>query len=378
MKYDVIVLGAGINGLSTAYHLLRRGAGSLAVIDQFSRGHRQGSSHGKSRITRSTYSTPKYVQLIQTAHHEEWPRLEREAGQAFLHATPGCFFGPGIQPYIDSVKAVPELSQAFRLLGPAEARKTFPCFAFPDSEQVIHDTTCSTVAAEDTMRWLAAQVGARATLLEHCPVHRIERTPAEIRLHTASETIACERLVVTAGSWLGRLLPEIAPRLQVAHQDVGYFDVPHGKEVPVWVYVPRQGDSFYGLPEFQRSGVKVARHRTGPEGDQPDRAISETMPDLVKAELSEFVKRQFSHTGPVVGYEACLYTNTVNEDFVIDHHPEDQRIVIGSACSGHGFKFGPLTGRLLAELLLDGITSVKVFEQNRDAFRVRSHAEWPA
>ena len=95
MIYDVIVLGAGINGLSAAYHLSRRKPGKLAVLEQFEVGHGLGSSHGKSRITRSTYSTPKYVELIQTAHREEWPRLALEAGQQFLRPTLGCFFGPG-------------------------------------------------------------------------------------------------------------------------------------------------------------------------------------------------------------------------------------------------------------------------------------------
>lgn len=374
--YDTIVLGAGINGLSTAYHLLRRGVTRLAVVDQFAIGHSRGSSHGKSRITRSSYSTAKYVELIQAAHEQEWTRLARDAGQSFLHPTPGCFFGPGIQPYIDSLRSVPALADAFRVLTPDVARRVFPCFTFPDSAQVIHDTTCATVAAEATLRWLAGHVAARADLLAERPVQRIVPTSASIELPTPQGTLTCERLVVTAGSWLGRLLPELEPRLQVAHQDVGYFALPGGEAVPVWVYVPEQGDSFYGLPEFGREGVKVARHRTGPEGDDPDRSIPEGMADEVRADLESFVRRQFSQPASVVGYEACLYTNTRSEDFLLDHHPEDERIVIGSACSGHGFKFGPLTGRILTELLLDGRTSLEAFERHRDAFRLSAHAPW--
>lgn len=376
MIYDTIVLGAGINGLSAAYHLLRRGESKLAVLEQFPLGHGRGSSHGKSRITRSTYSTPKYVELIQIAHAQEWPRLAKEAGKSFLHPTLGVFFGPGNAPYLDSLRALPQLGLSVDVLEPQEAKRAIPQFRFPDSKLVIRDRTCAVVAAEEAVRWLGERVASQADLVDECPVQGIERSPEAIRLHTVKGVYTCGRLVVTAGGWLPRLFPELAPRLQIAHQDVGYFQVRGGSDFPVWVYVPEQGDSFYGLPEFGRPGVKVARHRTGPEGDQPDRAISGEMPRSVRDELERFVAEQFSSPGRVVGYEACLYTNTLNEDFLLDHHPDDPRIVIGSACSGHAFKFGPLTGRILSELLLDGKTSLEVFERHRDAFRLDAHSQW--
>jgi sarcosine oxidase len=376
MFYDIIVLGAGINGLSAAYHLLRRQAGSVAVLEQFSSGHGRGSSHGMSRITRSTYSTPKYVELVQVAHGEEWPRLSRDSGRALLHPTVGCFFGPGNAPYIESLKAVPELESSVQVLDPATARRLIPQFRFPDSTRVVRDLTCAVVSAQETLAFLAGRVAQNADLRENCSVESVQRSDSEICLHTSQGVIRCGLLVVTAGGWLGRLFPELSPKLQVAHQDVGYFQIQGGPDFPVWVYCPAHGDSFYGLPEFGRPGVKVARHRTGPEGDQPDRPIAEQMPSHVHAELVSFVENQFAQTGPCVGYEACLYTNTVSEDFLLDHHPEDSRIVIGSACSGHGFKFGPLTGRILCELLLDGRTSVEVFEKHRDAFRWSAFADW--
>lgn len=212
--------------------------------------------------------------------------------------------------------------------------------------------------------------------MENTEVTKLERAEHELRLHTPRGVYRCGRLAVTAGAWMGRLVPELSSRLQVAHQDVGYFAIEGAKETPVWVYCAQQGDSFYGLPEFRRPGMKVARHRTGAEGDQPDRPIATQMPAEVREELDEFVGTQFAHPASCVGYEACLYTNTVNEDFILDHHPEDERIVLGSACSGHGFKFGPLTGRILAELLLEGATSLPLFEKHRQAFRVSSHLVW--
>jgi sarcosine oxidase len=379
-SFDVIVLGGGVNGLATAYHLLRRRAGRIAVLEQFRFGHGQGSSHGKSRITRSSYSTPKYVELIQLAHREEWPRWSQQAGQPLLTPTVGCFFGPGNGPYIESLQQMRDLELEVEVLEAKEARSAFPQFRFPDSERVIRDRTCAVIAAEQTMGFLTRWVGSRARLLEQHRVQTIERTPEEIRLHTNAGLFRCGRLVVTAGAWLGQLLPQLAPRLQVAQQHVGYFELDgeEAREFPVWVYAPRQGDSFYGLPQFGRPGVKVARHRTGAEGEQPDRALPAEMPKFVRQELQTFVDQQFVAPGRWVGYEPCLYTNTMSEDFLLDHHPEDLRLVIGSACSGHGFKFGPLTGRILCELLLDGRSSLPTFEKHRDAFRLRAFGDWPA
>jgi sarcosine oxidase len=378
MFYDVIVLGAGINGLSTAYQLARKKVGKLAVLEQFELGHVRGSSHGMSRITRSSYHCPKYIELIRVAHSEDWPQLAQQAQETFLHPTPGLFFGPGNGPYLESLKAIPELAEMIQVLEPKEARRVAPMFSFPDSEMVIHDLTCAVVAARQVMRYLGLSVSRQAEVVENCRVQRIERGSEEIVLRTSKGPYSCGRLVVTGGGWLGSLFPEFAPKLQVAHQDVGYFSLQGGGDLPVWVYCPREGDSFYGLPEFGRPGVKVARHRTGAQGDDPGRSIPEQMPAQVKAELEDFVSRQFVGSARCVGYEACLYTNTLNEDFVLDHHPQDERIVIGSACSGHGFKFGPLTGRLLCELLLDGRTSVEPFERHRECFRLSRHGDWPA
>lgn len=376
MHFEVIVLGAGINGLSTVYHLARLGVTSLALVEQFELGHRLGSSHGKSRITRSSYSSAKYVELIQVAHKEEWPRLSHDAGQALLTPTPGCFFGPGVGDYVDSLRAVADLSGMFEVLDPAEARRVFGMFRFPDSPQVVRDLTASVVAAEQTMTFLAENARCKATVLERTAVSRIGTEGPSIELVTSGGPITCDRLVVTAGGWVGRLLPQYAGRFQVAHQDVGYFDMPGAADFPVWVYCAQDTDSYYGLPSFDRPGAKVARHRTGKEGDNPDRPIADSMPEDVLRDLEEFSQAQFTQPGPLLGYEACLYTNTANEDFLLDHLPGESRVVVGSACSGHGFKFGPLTGRLLAELTLHGKTSLPLFEKHRQAFRWESHHNW--
>ena len=117
MNYDCIVVGGGINGLATAHALLKLGVTSLALLEQFSLGHGQGSSHGRSRITRSSYTSPKYVELMQLVHKTLWPEWEAEAGQVLLHPNPGIFFGPGIDPYRDGLHGVPQVLEFAKALG---------------------------------------------------------------------------------------------------------------------------------------------------------------------------------------------------------------------------------------------------------------------
>ncbi len=375
MKYEVVVLGAGINGLATAYCLKKQGVSNLAVLEQFQLGHSQGSSHGRSRITRSTYSTPKYVELMQLVHGSLWPAWEEAAGHPLLHKNPGIFFGPGIGGYQESLRGLPEVR--VEEITAQEARRRFPPFLFPDSRQVLLDHTCAVVAADRTMRFLMDQV--RDHVMENCQVQSIDRGP-HIFLDTTRGGIECERLVVTAGPWTSRLVPQLQANLRPAHQDVGYFEIEASSQVghfPVWVYAGEQADdSFYGLPEFERPGVKLARHRTGPHEDDPDRSIGEVLPAEAAADLQQFVDRQWSGTARLVGYDACIYTNTCSEDFLLDHLPDDPRVVVGAGFSGHGFKFAPLTGQVLAELALTGRTSFPEFERHRQAFRFASAACW--
>jgi sarcosine oxidase len=137
---------------------------------------------------------------------------------------------------------------------------------------------------------------------------------------------------------------------------------------PVWVYLGSpSGGLYYGLPEFGRPGIKAALHGVGAGADDPDEhpgpspAAIERVRDFLKAQLAVPL-------GDTLHAETCLYTNTPDEHFLIGALPGHPRVVVGSACSGHGFKFGPLTGRLLAELVVHGRTSVREFEESRATF----------
>lgn len=376
VAFDVLVIGGGLNGLASLYHLLRLGARNLGLAERFRLGHERGSSHGQARITRSTYVSPLYVRLMRVLHAEEWPRLERDAGERLVHPSSGCFFGPPGEMIRTYAAAVREAEARVDWLSPAEGRRRFPQFRFEDTEGVLLDHTAGVIAAARTLSALE-KICRRGgvEVMEETPVLGIDPSHHPIEVATSRGTLQAERLIVAAGAWTGALLPFLRPRLKAARQTVAYFqpDGPAGDyrigRFPVWVYLADgENNVFYGMPEFGREGVKIARHLSRGLDDDPDAAPAEAEPSRVE-ELRVFWSRQFmASLRGLAGTERCLYTNTETEDFLIGLHPADPRIAIGAGFSGHGFKFGPLTGRLLAELVLHGKTTEPELERARAAF----------
>ena len=376
MTYQVMIIGAGINGLATCYHLSKLGIKSIGLIERFDHGHNRGSSHGQSRITRSAYVNEHYVRLMQVAHNHAWPQLEKDANTQLIYPTPGCFFGTPNGKYKHYEEAVTKVGVNVAPLTPQEARKRFPAFRFENAAGALHDHTAGLVAASKTMQALAQQVQqSHIETHTHTQVIEIDPTQSPIKIATNKGTFLTERLIVTAGPWAANLIPQLKTRVSVARQTVGYFKLKGPSQnfqvgtFPVWGYLLNKGDiSYYGLPEFGREGIKLAHHVITPEDDDPDDVPTQTPQEAIDG-LRHFIEEQF--TAPIerfINWETCLYTNTSTEDFIIDHHPDNANIVIGAGFSGHGFKFGPLTGRILAELALHGKSSLPEFENAKHLF----------
>jgi sarcosine oxidase len=381
--FGALVVGAGVHGLATAWQLARRGVPRVGLVERFRLHHDRGSSHGEARITRTTYSDERYVRLVRVAHEEEWPRLERDSGRTLIHRCDGVFFGPpagDLERWEAAVRAAG--AGGVERLSPAEARRRFPAFAFPDSRFVLHDTTAGVVAAADTLRALDLRCHVEGVhLLEETRVIAIDPTADPVAVETDRGRLLAERVVVTAGAWVGSLLPVLAPRVSVARQHVGYFQLalPAARMAPpafpVWVHLggPASG-SHYGLPAFGEAGVKAALHGVTSAPDDPDERPG---PDPLAIErVRRFLSEQLAvRVVATLRSETCLYTNTPDEHFVLARLPGHPRVVVGSACSGHGFKFGPLVGRILAELALEGRTTVAEFEAARETFAVHANRD---
>ena len=378
MIYDATVVGGGINGLCTLYHLLRLGCRSVTLIEQFKLGHQQGSSHGTSRITRSSYSSPTYVRLMQQVHNEEWPRLETDLKMKLLHPTPGCFWGPDDGQIRQYAEAVAEMGSNVSRLSPGEARIRFPMICFSDRDTILDDSTCALVDADNTIKALIRTcTEQKAKLLAEESVIDIDFDSDPIQVKTSARTLQTQKLAITTGPWASQLIPTINRRLTITLQTVGYFELVGAPpefqvgQFPVWIYLGQERNSvFYGLPEFGRPGLKLARHITSGPGDTPEAALGAPKAENIE-DLRNFLAQHFHP--PIKRFhsaEHCLYTNTQTEDYILDFHPSSENVVIGAGFSGHGFKLGPLTGRILAEMLLRGKTTIPAFESDRPRFRL--------
>ncbi|HVJ79672.1 MAG TPA: FAD-dependent oxidoreductase [Planctomycetia bacterium] len=364
MFFEAVVIGGGINGLGTARALVKRGVKEVALVEQFEVGGKHGGSHGDARITRSAYSDAAYVKLMQRVHAEEWPALETDLGRQLVFPAAGCFFGRGERwkKYLAAVMELPhEEGGGVELLDPDAAAKRFPMFRFEGIEEALCDHTAGALAAGRTVSGLKAWLADHGVMIrENTAMESFDRGGATLKLKTSAGTIETKRAAITAGAWLGKLVPAMAPALSVLRQTVAYvrYDVPPEAQrlgsFPTWCFIDEAtNDFFYGLPEFETPGAKLGRHRTAGEND-PLVAAGPPSKEAV-ADLSEFLDERMTwKVAEILAAEHCLYAATPDEDFRIGLLPGDPRIAIGSACSGHGFKFGPWTGRAIAELLLDG------------------------
>ncbi len=375
----VVVVGAGIVGLATAWRLAASGC-EVTVVEQFGAGHARGSSHGSTRITRTTYNHPTWVQLATIAHAVDWPELEREAGRVLLHrGGDAVVWGPEDGRIVDYAAAC--VGSDVESLPVREARVRFPTMRFPDAERVLWDRTAAVVAAADTLDALR-QVGARRGVIsrEHTRVTGYTATAAGVEVDLGGERLGADAVVLAQGPW--------APagwglRGTPVRQDVGYWALPGAVAgaFPCWIHLGGDGvrrRSHYGLPGIGEAVMKAALHRTADEdrGDDPD--VPRLEADSAALEATEAQLREWFHgLGPRLRGETCFYTNTPTEDFVLDVLPGPARVVVGGGLSGHGFKFGPLLGRILADLVVGGDCQVAPFAADRLRFRVPPGAPSP-
>jgi sarcosine oxidase len=325
---DVAVVGAGVNGLATAWALRRRGVEAV-VYEQFELGHTRGSSHGRTRIFRVAYPDPVWVRRAVQAL-EAWRELERESGEGLLLLN-------GLIELVaeseeSSQQALAECGLACRPLTPEEAEREYGLVP-PDGSLVLFQPDAGLIYAERAMEVFARGV-------EIVEGRRIES------LDEVSEPV----VVVTAGPWARKLLAPAGIDLPVveSRETVVYFRLA-GAPLPPIAEIVLRGHGFYALgdPAF---GLKVGRHMRGTRAD-PDELHG---PDeRVVEEVIGWTRDRFPAADPnPAGADACFYTNTDDLRFILERHG---RIVVGSACSGHGFKFAPAVGERLADLATEAL-----------------------
>ena len=323
---DVVIVGGGLLGLSTAWAL--RGKRDVLVLERETVGHARGGSHGPTRIFRLGYADPSYVEMAQQAL-PRWRALEQQTGHSLLVPTPQLTFGPGAEAVFAALAAagVP----AERLSASAIERR-FPEFA--GHGDAVLETESAVILADHTLAALQQACGAE--LREQSRVERVEAH----RVESAGEVIEARTVVVCAGPWTRTLVPGVATTPTLEH--VGYVPAPAG--LPIFIDFTEP--AVYGLPAPGSDLYKIAVHHGGPPID-PDDAFAPD-PSVVSA-LRHAVDRWLPGR-ELTRVDVCPYDNTADEAFIVERI---NGVVVGSGTSGHAFKFGPLLGEQLADLVLD-------------------------
>jgi sarcosine oxidase len=329
MQAEVAVVGAGIMGSAAAYALARQGR-DVVLLEQFRVGHNRGSSHGRSRIVRLAYPEVEFVELAKEAM-PGWRELERESGHELLELN-------GLLELVEtsaqsSADALAAAGAEYELLDAAGAESRWPV-GVPDGWTVLFQPEAGIVRADLAQRAFVDGALALGARLEE-----------ETRIASLDELDA-KAIVVTAGPWIGNFFPDLP--LRTTRETVAYFRREGGALPAVAQLDPEtRGHLIYSLHDPVH-GLKAGVHHGGvPVGPDepggPDQAVVDR--------VAEWISRTYPDADPdPVGAETCMYTTTPDEHFILERRG---KVVIGSACSGHGFKFAPAVGSRLAAMAAD-------------------------
>jgi sarcosine oxidase len=369
-RADLIVVGAGLAGAAAARSAAARGA-SVVVLEQFAPGHRNGSSHGSARIFRRAYPDPLYVRLTGQAG-EQWRALEAAAGETLLTMTGEIDFGAVREPA--GLHAVlTGCGVPADLLPAEEASRRWPQFDFTGTGPVLFHQNAGVLDPDLAIAALLRLATANgADVRFHTRVTALAAGGAGAVVRAGEESFTAPAVVVAAGAWIAPLLGGLVglPPLTITKQAVFHFGParasarqagqagPAGPAEPAgpagqpWpVFIAADGTDFcYGLPggrDGERPGaIKVGEHHPGSVTTAAGRDFH--VDEAARARVAGFARRRLPGLDPVPFNEAtCLYTWTANEDFILDRQGP---FVIASPCSGHGAKFAPLLGELIADL----------------------------
>ncbi|MGZ8696173.1 MAG: FAD-dependent oxidoreductase [Gaiellaceae bacterium] len=329
MQAEVVVVGAGIMGSAAACALARHGRDVL-LLEQFRIGHEHGSSHGRSRIVRLAYPEVAFVELAKEAF-VGWRELEQESGQELLELN-------GLLELVESsgqssADALEAAGAEYELLDADGARSRWPV-GVPDGWTALFQPEAGIVHADLAHRAFVDRALAHGARLE-------EETRVE-----SLDDVDAKAVVVTAGPWVKSFFPDLPVR--TTRETVAYFRR-EGEALPSIVQLdPKtRGHAMYSLHDPVH-GLKAGTHHAGAEvgPDEPAK------PDPVLVErIAEWVARTYPDADPdPVAAETCMYTTTADEHFILERRG---KVVIGSPCSGHGFKFAPAIGSRLAALAAD-------------------------
>jgi len=375
-KFDVIVVGVGAMGAATCCYLAKNGVKVLGV-DQFRTPHDEGSHGGESRIIRKAYfEHPDYVPLLHTAY-DNWHWLEQESKSVVFHKTGLLYAGHSNHPLIGGIKHSATIHHlALDAVSREESASKFPAFEFPEDHEIMFEKDAGYLLPDlaiSAYLQLAEQYGAQ--FLTDTKVLNWEKKGGMMVVHSDTGTFKADKLIITAGPWLGQLLPDFHTRLRVSLQQLCWVvptkpELFNAENMPCWVIAHEQRPGvFYGFPSLDKGkgGVFKLAYHFPAETVHPDgnRVIANPDSTILLEILDTYFPGSSYHIQEV---KTCLYTNTPDEHFIIDFLPDHEKsIIIAGGFSGHGFKFASAIGEILSDLAIYGTTEhpIDLFKLSR-------------
>ena len=365
-KYDVAVIGAGVFGAWTAWHLAKRGK-RVVLIEAYGPGHSRASSGGETRIIRMGYGADElYTQWAQKslAQWKEFSAAIRHT--LFLETGVLWMAGKRDERLRETAATLKRCSVAFEEYDRATLEKRYPQIGLEDIQKGLFEPKSGVLMARRAVAAVvedAVRLGAEYRCAQ--VANPREAGPVEHITTSQGERIVAGQFVFACGAWLGKIFPDVlGRRIFPTRQEVFFFGIPAGEAwfmppaLPTWLF---QEDLVYGMPDIESRGLKIAfdEHGKRVDPDTQSRIVSPRMTEMVR----KYVARRFPalKDAPIVETRVCQYENTSSGDFLIDRHPEMENVWFAGGGSGHGFKHGPAVGDYVAGQLLDGAPAERRF-----------------
>ena len=366
-RWDAVVVGAGVFGAWTAWELRRRGQRVL-LVDAFGPANARASSGGESRMTRSIYGSDLIYTRMAVESLEDWRWLSGRTGLPILHPTGVLMFFPRQEAFAaQSLEVHRRLGLPLEVVERVELQRRYPQVRWDDIEFGLFEPGFGALMARRAVQSLVVEFVAAGGEYQHTAIEAPPAGTSTIEaLRTKSgELLRARQFVFACGPWLPSLLPEVlGSKIFPTRQEVFFFATPAGDGRFLPQYLPgwadfNAGDIYYGFPDLENRGFKIANDRHGPrfDPDTGDRQVSAAG----LADVRAYLQRRFPELAsqPLVESRVCQYENSSNGDLLIDRHPHFGNAIVVGAGSGHGFKHGPAVGRYAASLVSGQLTTVE-------------------
>ncbi|XP_004593982.2 peroxisomal sarcosine oxidase [Ochotona princeps] len=357
--YDAIVIGAGIQGCFTAYHLAKHRQRVL-LLEQFFLPHSRGSSHGQTRIIRKAYPEDFYVHMMDESY-QLWAQLEQEVGTQLHRRTGLLLLGMAGNPELKATEAtLSSHGLDHQYLSSEELKQHFPNIRVTKGEVGLLDKSGGVLYADKALRALQDVLCQLGGIV--CDGEKVLdiKPGLPVTVTTTSRSHQAKNLIITAGPWTNRLLGPLGIELplQTLRINVCYWRemVPGSygasQSFPCFLGLGLTPHHIYGLPSREYPGLMKICYHHGDAVDPEERDCPTAVTDIQDVQiLCHFVRAHLPGLKPEPDIlERCMYTNTPDMHFVLDRHPKYDNIVIGAGFSGHGFKLSPVVGKILCEL----------------------------